>query len=118
MTVFDRAAWQREWRAKCKAEGREYDRGHRERNRRNAKNPRERQQSTATAHAAHARVARAIRAGRLVRPDVCAACGGRSCDVGKIEAAHYTYTEPLRVRWLCRSCHAQWDHDEPKGGAQ
>ncbi len=23
--------------------------------------------------------------------------------------------EPLRVRWLCRSCHVKWDKAEPKG---
>ena len=53
-----------------------------------------------------------IQAGHVVRPSACEECGrmGR-----RIEAAHYDYDEPLRVRWLCRSCHARWDKREPKG---
>lgn len=49
----------------------------------------------------------------MARPTTCESCGttGR-----RIEAAHYTYDEPLRVRWLCRSCHVRWDKQEPKGG--
>ncbi|MFQ6047992.1 MAG: hypothetical protein ACE5K7_01350 [Phycisphaerae bacterium] len=51
-------------------------------------------------------------AGHITRPSVCEECGATD---RKIEAAHYDYDEPLRVRWLCRSCHVRWDRREPKG---
>lgn len=38
-----------------------------------------------------------VRAGNIVRPQRCEACG---LDGRKIEAAHYNYDEPLRVRWF------------------
>jgi hypothetical protein len=52
-------------------------------------------------------------AGRIRPPDVCEQCGsgGR-----RLEAAHFNYDEPLRVRWLCVPCHRRWDHAVPKGG--
>ena len=53
-----------------------------------------------------------IVSGHITRPDVCEACGAGG---GPIEGAHYNYDEPLRVRWLCQSCHRRWDHREPKG---
>jgi hypothetical protein len=59
---------------------------------------------------AHHAVFDAIRRGKLTRPDRCEECE-RS---GRIQAAHYDYAEPLRVRWLCRSCHALWDRAQPK----
>ncbi|MGE4157629.1 MAG: hypothetical protein AB7F75_00865 [Planctomycetota bacterium] len=52
-----------------------------------------------------------VQAGHIVRPDCCEACGEKS---KRIEAAHYTYDEPLRVRWLCVSCHRRWDKQQPK----
>jgi len=59
----------------------------------------------------HLAVLRAIRKGLLVRPDNCEACQRSGC---QIDAAHYDYAEPLRVRWLCKSCHTMWDAREPK----
>lgn len=56
-------------------------------------------------------VARAIERGDLVRPGTCEECG---VTVKRIEAAHDDYTKPLQVRWLCKPCHARWDHDDPK----
>ena len=53
-----------------------------------------------------------VQAGNIVRPSSCEACGA----LGRIEGAHFNYGEPLRVRWLCRSCHVRWDKAEPKGG--
>ncbi len=69
-------------------------------------------QCTPQARAAQRQVQYTIETGRWVRPDRCSQCGGN----GRIEAAHEDYSDPLRVRWLCRSCHVRWDHREPKGG--
>ncbi len=54
-----------------------------------------------------------VQAGHIVRPTTCEACGASD---RPIEGAHFNYDEPLRVRWLCRSCHVRWDKREPKGG--
>lgn len=56
-------------------------------------------------------VAYYIEKGKLIRPSNCEECGQEK----RIEAAHYNYDEPLKVRWLCRSCHVYWDKHEPKG---
>ena len=61
---------------------------------------------SAQAKAARERVRRAIKSGRLVRPTRCENCG---IDNMPIEAAHENYTETLKVRWLCRSCHSVYD---------
>lgn len=68
---------------------------------------------TPEARRAQRRVAYAIQKGDMFRPSACEQCGKPA----RIEAAHYNYSEPLRVRWLCRSCHSKWDKDIPKGGA-
>jgi hypothetical protein len=52
-----------------------------------------------------------ILAGHVTRPSICEECGAAD---RPIEGAHYNYDEPLRVRWLCRSCHVRWDRREPK----
>jgi len=52
-----------------------------------------------------------VLAGLLDRPTACEECGSTG---QAIEAAHHNYDEPLRVRWLCRSCHRRWDKREPK----
>jgi hypothetical protein len=54
-----------------------------------------------------------VQAGNLNRPDTCEECGATG---SRIEGAHFNYDEPLRVRWLCRSCHVRWDKHQPKGG--
>ena len=54
-----------------------------------------------------------VKAGALVRPMRCEECGTES---NRIEAAHFDYAQPLRIRWLCRRCHVVWDRREPKGG--
>lgn len=59
---------------------------------------------------AHDTVRHAIKRGNLTRPETCEQCGL----TGRIEAAHYDYSEPLRVRWLCKSCHVLWDRAQPK----
>ena len=58
-------------------------------------------------------VRRQLLAGLWTRPTTCEECGA----TGKlIEAAHYDYELPLKVRWLCRSCHVRWDKRDPKNG--
>jgi len=49
---------------------------------------------------AHARVLRAIKKGKLKR---------KSCRCGKrkVDAHHPDYKNPLRVVWLCRTCHGR-----------
>lgn len=53
--------------------------------------------------------------GHITRPSVCEECEAHGV---KIEGAHFDYAEPLRVRWLCVSCHRRWDNADPKGGIQ
>lgn len=51
-----------------------------------------------------------LRQGHIIRPDHCEDCG-RPC---KPDACHWDYTEPLNVRWRCRSCHVKHDRQQPK----
>lgn len=62
------------------------------------------------ARSAQSLLAYHIKVGNIIRPITCEQCAAS----GKIEGAHYDYDEPLRVRWLCRSCHRKWDKQEPK----
>ncbi len=50
---------------------------------------------------AHKQVARAIKRGELIKPTSCIQCG----QSGRIEGHHSDYEEPLKVIWLCGSCH-------------
>ncbi len=67
---------------------------------------------SAAARSAHSKVALALKTGVMTRASHCEECG----KVGFTEAAHFDYSRPLVVRWLCRSCHVRWDKAEPKGG--
>ena len=60
---------------------------------------------------AHSLLRYHIQAGNIIRPATCEECGATG---RPIEGAHFNYDEPLRVRWLCISCHRQWDKREPK----
>lgn len=53
----------------------------------------------------------AIRDGRLMRPNQCEECGVTG---NHIEGAHWDYSRPMDVRWLCRRCHRRWDAESPK----
>ena len=97
--IKKRYAWMSERRRERKAADPEYAKRLRQQNRR-----------APESHRAHEAVRRAIKSGRLVRPDTCEECGAG----GTIEAAHFNYSERLRVRWLCLSCHRSWDRAEPK----
>lgn len=63
-------------------------------------------------------VMRAVLKGVLKVPAACEGCGGAGKvrrDGGRgIEAHHDDYNFPLRVRWLCKSCHRKWhEANEP-----
>lgn len=70
---------------------------------------------TKEAMSANRKLSYNILKGNIIRPNVCEDCG---CDNKKIEGAHFNYKEPLKVRWLCRSCHVRWDKIEPNGGTK
>lgn len=53
----------------------------------------------------------AIRDGKVVRPTSCEECGASGVP---IEGAHWDYSRPFDVRWLCRRCHRRWDAAAPK----
>lgn len=52
---------------------------------------------------AHAALRRAVKNGILLRPQRCQWC---LYFYDKIEAHHVDYAQPLRVLWLCKTCHA------------
>lgn len=54
---------------------------------------------------------RAIKAGKVIKATACQKCGA---DGVKIEAAHWDYSLPLDVLWLCIPCHRSWDGKYPK----
>lgn len=64
------------------------------------------------ARSAQSLLAYHVKQGNVSKPTECEQCG--KCDCA-IEGAHYDYSRPLDVRWLCVSCHRKWDKAEPKG---
>lgn len=48
----------------------------------------------------------ALRSGRMTRPATCEACGAACRPHGH----HPDYAEPLRVQWLCQTCHVIAHH--------
>jgi len=56
----------------------------------------------ATRQAARAKVNYHIAKGKIVRPKICPKCKKRK----KTEAHHSDYTKPLKVKFMCRQCHA------------
>jgi hypothetical protein len=43
----------------------------------------------------------AVRRGKIHKPVICSKCSGG----GIIDGHHEDYSKPLRVEWLCRTCH-------------
>jgi hypothetical protein len=56
-------------------------------------------------------VRRAVAKGQLQIADACERCGLQNAP---LEGAHFDYSQPLRVAWLCRPCHRKWDASQPK----
>jgi DNA repair exonuclease SbcCD ATPase subunit len=52
---------------------------------------------------ARAAVHSAVRSGKLVRSDLCEACGNKA----KTHGHHEDYSNPLDVVWLCTACHGK-----------
>ncbi len=59
----------------------------------------------------HTKISKAIKKGLIKRPTICEQCQ-RSGSF--IEAAHWDYSKPFQIRWLCRFCHRRWDREQPK----
>lgn len=62
-----------------------------------------------TPRQAYGKVRDAIKDGVLIRPEICQRCGvspGLASDGRpKIQAHHDDYDKPLKVEWICASCH-------------
>ena len=52
---------------------------------------------------AHSIVKVKLRNGEVVRGEFCSKCGNG----GVIQAHHEDYLKPLKITWLCRTCHKQ-----------
>lgn len=68
---------------------------------------------TKEAMSANRKLSYHIQTGKIIRLKICEECGTNN---KRIEGAHFSYKEPLKVRWPCKSCHVRWDKSEPKGG--
>lgn len=44
----------------------------------------------------------AVKAGKVIKPNTCERC----CLAQTLEAHHPDYSQPLKVQWLCSSCHS------------
>lgn len=49
---------------------------------------------------------RALKRGQIERGTECAECGVSG---ERLEMAHFDYSKPLEVTWLCRPCHVRLD---------
>lgn len=66
------------------------------------------------AYKAHVAVGSAVARGLLKRPIACEECGATD---KRLDAHHPTYSERLRVKWWCRSCHIRHHFRLRKAGA-
>jgi len=97
-------------RAYCKECGRQSDKDYRKKNMSSRiAYSRSYEQSTKGSPKTKARnkLKTAINNGTLVRPSQCQKCGatGSKGAGNQIEGHHPDYSQPLKVEWLCRSCH-------------
>lgn len=65
--------------------------------------------NNAVKRAAHVILGNAIRDGVIDRPEKCGRCSVKCVPHGH----HDDYTKPLKVRWLCASCHTLWHKENP-----
>jgi protein-arginine kinase activator protein McsA len=49
---------------------------------------------------------------RLIRSYICEQCGSKK----SVHGHHDDYYKPLKVRWLCASCHGKWHRDNKAKG--
>lgn len=63
-------------------------------------------------YAAQSAVTFALKSGKLQRGTHCETCGWKQPKHPRpwncLNAHHDDYTKPLKVRWLCSSCHQRW----------
>jgi len=52
---------------------------------------------------ARERINRALKSGKLVKPEECEKCGRTIF----LHGHHEDYNQPLKVEWLCKTCHRQ-----------
>jgi len=64
---------------------------------------------------AHNILRRAIRARKILKSTKCQLCGASK---SRIEGHHYDYNEPLKVTWLCLSCHRLFHKTKSLANAQ
>ena len=57
---------------------------------------------------ARVKVQEAVYSGALIKPQACVKCGTH----GRIEAHHVDYNQPLKIEWLCVTCHKQAHREE------
>lgn len=56
-------------------------------------------------------VRRAVKRGDIQKATACERCLRSGV---ALEGAHADYSQPLKVEWLCRTCHRRWDCAIPK----
>lgn len=56
---------------------------------------------------AHSAVHLALKTGKLINPKMCERCGDSE---SRINAHHSDYKKPLKVKWLCVTCHEAVHH--------
>ena len=95
-------AYSLKWRSENLERIRAYDR---ERgNRQSPEYQRNYRRSNPIKYGAHKMVKNHVRDGKMQAPDNCECCGAGK----KLHAHHDDYAKPLKVRWLCASCHGEW----------
>lgn len=64
-----------------------------------------------TANTASKSLHYALKTEKVTKGEKCEFCG---VEDKPLDGAHYDYSKPLEVKWLCKSCHVRWDKERPK----